>query len=76
MNEKTFEMATAKKQQTVVRMCWTAEMEGRLVDMWKVDCLYNMSSKTYHNRTDKGKSFTKRNCCTMLFSILFMSASP
>ena len=40
MNERTFEMETRKKQQAVVRVRWTAEMEKRLVDMQQEhDCL-------------------------------------
>ncbi|XP_016373045.1 uncharacterized protein LOC107712335 [Sinocyclocheilus rhinocerous] len=48
-------MATAKP---VVRTRWTSEMEEQLVEMWQQhDCLFNVSSKLYHNRSDKEKSW-------------------
>ena len=66
-------MATVKKQQqAVIRVLWTGEMEDRLDDMRQEhDCLYNISSKTYHNQMEKEKSLTKATCCTISVSICF-----
>ncbi|TDH13772.1 hypothetical protein EPR50_G00036380 [Perca flavescens] len=42
----------------VVRVRWTTELEERIVEMWQQhECLFNVSSKQYHNRDDKEKSW-------------------
>lgn len=36
------------------RTRWTVDMEDLLVDLWKqYECLYDVSSDTYHNKAEK-----------------------
>lgn len=53
--QETFKMAVAARG-TKVR--WTEEMEDVLIDKWQdYECLFNVSSTSYHNRTDKERSW-------------------
>lgn len=41
-----------------VRVRWTSEMEDILVDLWQDhECLYNVSCRNYHIRTEKDRSW-------------------
>lgn len=47
------------------RVQWTSEMEERLVELWQEhECIYNVSSKNYHNR------FEKENCWIVIANAL------
>ncbi len=53
-----YALTSTREEMETYTTKWSSAMEEKLINLWQEhECLYNVNDNSYHNRTDKEKSW-------------------